>query len=730
MKSTPRRRALEAIASGHEPPPPRHLAADRLPEIFGSKVFNDAVQRQRLPKPVYQALRRTLDTGAELDPNIADAVASAMKDWAIEKGATHYTHWFQPMTGLTAEKHDAFLSPTLEGGAIQEFSGNELILGEPDASSFPSGGVRNTFEARGYTGWDPGSPAFLRDTAYGKTLTIPTVFVSWTGEALDTKTPLLRSCEAIDRQSRRVLGLLGDGKVTKITATIGPEQEYFLVDRMLYNLRPDLAHCGRTLLGAAPAKGQELEDHYFSLIPRRILDFMMDFEHELWALGVPLKTRHGEVAPHQFETAPVFESASMAIDHNMLTMEVLHDVAQRHGMNALVHEKPFARMNGSGKHLNWSLSTDTGDNLLSPGKTPAENQRFMLFLTAIVRAVDLHQDLLRASIAHAGNDHRLGANEAPPAILSVYLGTELQAVVDQLVAGVKPSDAMPPQVSDLQLGVTTLPQLPIDNSDRNRTSPFAFTGNKFEFRAVGSSQTTAFPTTVLNTIVAESLDHLANQIEGRLQGGNPTKVVDAVIAETLAEHKRILFTGDNYSDEWSAEAERRGLLNLRDTPSALAHFATPDNLALFAKYGVLSERETQSRSDVLYQAYLHRLRVEADTLTEMLQTQVLPAVLEFQGRLAGAIASTHSACPELDQSSAKRLLGEIAAGSQSLGSGIEELTQVIAQTPSGLAPAAEYVRDAIIHRMEALRVTSDHLETLVDDELWPLPKYRELLFAH
>jgi len=684
------------------------------------------VQRRRLPRDVYAALRRTLDTGEEMAPGVADAVANAMKDWAIERGASHYTHWFQPMTGLTAEKHDAFLSPTLEGGAIQEFSGKQLILGEPDASSFPSGGVRNTFEARGYTGWDPSSPAFLRETEFGLTLTIPTVFASFTGEALDTKTPLLRSCEALDREARRLLAAIDEPHVKKVIPTVGPEQEYFLVDREFFYLRPDLISCGRTLLGGRPPKGQELEDHYFSQTPKRILNFMMDVEEELWQLGVPIKTRHGEVAPHQFEMAPIFEAATIATDHNMLTMEVMQVVARRHGFEALLHEKPFAGVNGSGKHVNWSMADESGRNLLDPGKTPHENLRFIVVLTAIIRAVDLHQDLLRASIAHAGNDHRLGANEAPPAIISIFLGEELQSVVESLMQG---SSHQPRGGLPLRLGVTTLPPLPIDTSDRNRTSPFAFTGNKFEFRAVGSSQTIAFPVMVINTIVAESLAHLAKELEGK---AHSPETLQSVIRQTLLAHQRILFGGDNYSREWQQEAERRGLLNLIDTPSALERFARPENLELFERFGVLSRRETLSRNEVLHAAYVHRIHVEALSLRNLAATSVLPPALAYQASVANAIAAARAALPALDLSEQETLLRDLVTTIGRLQRAIAALEKAEhAIEHSGETRARTvHVRDTVLPAMAETREACDRLEALVDDVTWPLPKYRELLFAH
>ena len=723
MSVSSRQQALRDISASSPGPTPRSTPGSRLPEHFGSKVFNDAVQRRRLPKAVYKAVRQSLDTGIEMSPEIADAVANAMKDWALEHGATHYTHWFQPMTGATAEKHDAFLSPTLEGGAIQEFSGGDLILGEPDASSFPSGGVRNTFEARGYTGWDPGSPAFIRETQFGATLTIPTVFVSWTGEALDTKTPLLRSCEAIDTASRRLLEVLGEGGARRVSSTVGPEQEYFLVDRRLFHQRPDLVACGRTLIGSRPPKGQELEDHYFGKTPQRVLNLQMDLEQELWQLGVPVKTRHNEVAPHQFESAPVFEAASVATDHNMLTMEILEETAERHGFTCLLHEKPFAGVNGSGKHVNWSIATDDGQNLLEPGDTPHDNLRFMAFLTGIVRAVDEYQDLLRVAIASAGNDHRLGANEAPPAIISMFLGDELQEIVDSLIKGEK---VTPTDDVHVKLGVGTLPRLPRHNSDRNRTSPFAFTGAKFEFRAVGSTQSVAFPAMVINTIVADSVGRLADEIA---KGPSASEV----LRDVLSKHSRILFSGDNYSLEWRQEAERRGLLNLEDTPSALARFTDKKNLDLFERQGVLSARETESRAQILTSAYVDRLLVEALSLRNIAATSVLPAAVEFQRRLAESLTSLRDALPGCDTAAQEELLGRVAELVGDLRPGIVQL-EVERQSVEGEhgdpSDAAEKVRAKLIPAMDRVRAACDHLEEVVDDALWPLPKYRELLFAH
>ncbi|HEX6885054.1 MAG TPA: glutamine synthetase III [Planctomycetota bacterium] len=730
MTTTPRQDALRSIASRDPRPPSGTRARTSLTEVFGSRVFNDSVQRRRLRPDAYQALRRTIDRGEQLDPRIADAVADAMKDWAVEHGATHFTHWFQPMTGLTAEKHDSFLSPVVEGGAIQAFTGKELIKGEPDASSFPSGGTRSTFEARGYTAWDPTSPAFLRVTAYGTTLCIPTAFCSWTGEALDTKTPLLRSCEALDRSARRLLALI-DERPERVFVTLGPEQEYFLVDRELYALRPDLLISGRSLFGARPPKGQELEDHYFRTTPERVLDFMMDLEDELWRLGVPVKTRHNEVAPHQFEMAPLYEHVSLANDHNMLTMELMQIVAERHGLACLLHEKPFAGVNGSGKHNNWSMADERGNNLLDPGHTPHENLRFILCLTAVIRAVDVHQDLLRVSIAHAANDHRLGANEAPPAILSIFLGSELEEVVEGLVSG---GQAKSRARATVQLGVSTLPPIPKDTSDRNRTSPFAFTGNKFEFRAVGASQSIAYPDTFLNTGVAESLDLLADEIEKRSKGaGDRRAVIQEVVRETLAKHQRILFSGDNYSREWEREAARRGLINAKNTPDALALFATEKNLSLFERYSVLSRRETTARSNIFYSAYIHRVVVEALTMVQLGSTAILPAAITYQQRVADSINAARAATSRADLAEEEELLVEVSATLGRMRAALVHLKAAHErlEEKNGDAPAqALHCRDHLLPAMGDLRAQADRLELLVDDALWPLPKYHELLFVH
>ncbi|MFN0243524.1 MAG: glutamine synthetase III [Planctomycetota bacterium] len=703
-----------------------------LPELFGANVFSDSVQRSRLPKSVYEALRRTIETGQELDPHIADAVANAMKDWAIERGATHFTHWFQPMTGLTAQKHDSFIRQLDDGRAVLEFSGKELIKGEPDASSFPSGGIRATFEARGYTAWDPTSPAFLRETPHGATLTIPTAFCSWTGEALDKKTPLLRSCEAIDRQAVRLLHLLGERDVKRVFPTAGTEQEYFLIDRKFYFLRPDLVSCGRTLFGARPPKGQELEDHYFGAISQRVLAFMMDLEHELWKLGIPIKTRHNEVAPSQFELAPIFEQVTVAVDHNMLTMEVLKEVAERHGLYCLLAEKPFAGVNGSGKHNNWSLADNLGNNLLEPGSTPHDNLKFVLFLTTIIRAVDLHQDLLRASVATAGNDHRLGANEAPPAIVSIFVGSQLEEVIHGLIEGRGPRGSAAGS-RELRLGVTTLPPLPRDLADRNRTSPFAFTGNKFEFRAVGASQSCAYPNTILNTIVAESLDYISTEIERRGGTGDRRDVIQGLVRETLGKHNRILFSGDNYSAEWVQEAERRGLFNLRDTPAALAAFSTKANAELFDHYKVFSPRELESRANVQNQMYVHRVNVEALSMRDIAYTSILPAAIEFQKRVADSIASVLAVQPQADLKTQREILGQTSDGIARLKAATDQLSRSrhhAEETKGSASDVARAFRDQVVTTMIAVREAADSLETIIGDDLWPLPKYREMLFLH
>jgi glutamine synthetase len=698
----------------------------RIPEYFGKYVFNARTQKQRLPAPVYEALRKVIDTGAPLTAEIADSVASAMKDWAIENGATHYTHWFQPMTGSTAEKHDSFLKPTADGGALLEFSGSQLFQGEPDASSFPSGGLRATFEARGYTAWDPTSPAFLRCTPEGATLTIPTAFCSWTGAALDKKTPLLRSSQALSKAATRLLQMIGENQVTRASSSGGIEQEYFLIDADFFNLRPDLLACGRTLFGARPYKGQEFDDHYFGNIPSRVLRFMHDLEHELWLLGIPAKTRHNEVAPSQFELAPVYMPISISTDHNMLTMALLKEIAERHGFAALLHEKPFAGLNGSGKHLNWSVADNLGNNLFDPGKTPHENLKFILFMTAVTRGVDLHQDLLRSSIASAANDYRLGANEAPPAIMSIFLGTHLEGIVDSIIAGNIPEGST---TEPLRLGVTSLPELPRDISDRNRTSPLAFTGNRFEFRAVGSNQSPAYPATFLNTILAESLEFLSDTIEAT--GGPSTENIQKVVRETLSKHRRILFSGDNYTAEWSEEAARRGLLELKGTPEALEPLRDPKNEELFNKMGVFTAEELESRWHVQTEIYSNKINVEAMATRDLAMTMLLPAAMEHQKRLAESIHALQAVMGEEDTSPQKETLALVTKTIGDLKNSVDALLKVQERWESDsddLAVQAIGYRNEVLPAMEQVRGAADFLERLVDDSLWPLPKYREMMF--
>ncbi|MGE3174456.1 MAG: glutamine synthetase III [Planctomycetota bacterium] len=689
-------------------------------------VFGLQQMRTRLPEAAYRALKSCMEHGQELDPALADQVANAMKDWASERGATHFTHWFQPMTGATAEKHDSFA--TIEDGRLLlEFSGKALVKGEPDASSFPSGGLRATFEARGYTAWDPTSPAFIRQTTNGATLCIPTAFCSWTGEALDEKTPLLRSSEALSREAVRMLRLLGDPDVSFVYPTLGCEQEYFLVDRDLYLLRPDLIATGRTLLGARPPKGQELEDHYFGSIQPRVLAFMQEVENELWKLGVPVKTRHNEVAPQQYEIAPIFERTTVAADHNMLCMEVLRQVAMRHGFQCLLHEKPFAGINGSGKHNNWSVSTDAGENLLEPGNTPADNMRFMVFLTAVVRAVDLHADLLRGTIAHAGNDHRLGANEAPPAIISIYLGEQLSDVVESIVAGTAGRSER--QRDTMRLGVGTLPTLPRDATDRNRTSPFAFTGNKFEFRAVGSSQATAKPNAILNTIVAESLAVMADAIEQRKQKGL-VAAVDEVVAETLKKHHRVIFNGNGYSAEWHQEAERRGLPNLRNAVDAIGTFCDAKNVKMFERFGVLTAKEAESRMNIQFEAYSKAIAIEGQSCLSMARTMVLPAAQKHQSLVAQSLMAAKGAGVAVDAQ--QRRLANMSALIEQLVARIDDLGAEFEHAEHHEGSPREHAamyRDKVVSSMNRLRETADALEAMVDDDLWPLPKYRELLFV-
>ena len=681
--------------------------------IFGANVFSEAVQRERLPGDTFEKLRATLSSGAALDPELADAVAEAMKAWALEKGATHYTHMFQPLTGSTAEKHDSFFGPAGDGTAIAKFSGSELIQGEPDASSFPTGGVRATFEARGYTAWDPTSPAFILENPNGALLCIPTAFASWTGEALDAKIPLLRSMDALSRSAIRALRLLGDSDSESVFTTVGPEQEYFLIDEQFFFERQDLVTTGRTLFGAQPPKGHELDDHYFGSIPERILACMLETEAELQKLGVPVKTRHNEVAPAQYEIAPVFENSNVGSDHQQLTMQVMQNVARRYGLVCLLHEKPFAGVNGSGKHNNWSMSTDTGHNLMDPGDTPADNVNFLFFCAAVIQAVNKHQGLLRASVANIGQDHRLGANEAPPAIISIFLGAELEKVFEAISSG--EGDPHTP-ASFLNLGAEVLPSLPMHGGDRNRTSPFAFTGNKFEFRAVGASESLAFPNTVLNTIVAEAIDELADALEAKTSGGgDAAEAVIAVVKDSYDANKQILFAGDNYDEEWHAEAERRGLKNLRTTPDALPEVLSEPTVAAFGRYEVLSERELESRYEVWLEQYVIRANIEAETTFSLAKTVILPAALRY--------------LTLIDEAGISALENEVRGAVEDLVGAIGKL-EAANSYPDGVEglELAIYARDNQLPAMAAVREVADRLEKIVADDLWPLPKYEEMLF--
>jgi glutamine synthetase len=697
-----------------------------LKDLFGSCVFNEEVQKARLPKPVFKALQKTIKQGAQLtDSAVADAVASAMKDWALEHGATHFTHLFQPMTGLTAEKHDSFLSPTGTGVALAEFNGKELVKGEPDASSFPSGGIRATFEARGYTGWDPTSPAYIRENPNGATLVIPTVFVSWTGEALDKKTPLLRSMEALSHQALRILRLFGNTEAKKVFTTVGPEQEYFLIDKHFVYARPDLLNCGRTLFGTKPPKGQELEDQYFGTIPERVIACMADAEAEMFRLGVPVKTRHNEVAPSQYEIAPIFEDSNLATDHNQLTMDVLRRTADRYGLACLLHEKPFAGINGSGKHNNWSMSTDSGENLLNPGDNPHENAQFLVFCVAVIRAVAKYPELLRVSVASAGNDHRLGANEAPPAIISIFLGTQLQDVIDQLERSDLKSTK---QGGFMEIGVSILPKLPRDAGDRNRTSPFAFTGNKFEFRAVGSFFSIGGPNVVLNTIVAESIDFIATALEKATAGGKDlNKTIQDLLPGIVKESKKVVFNGDGYTEDWHKEAERRGLPNLKGSVDAFPILIRQDSIDLFGKYKVLSERELQSRYFIYCEKYVKEVTIEADMMVTIAKTMILPAVLRYQAEVAAAVNSTKAA--GVENNAQLEHLRELTSLLSKFQGATASLLEANHHHPDGDAYAhARYIRDTVVPQMAELRTYGDKLETIVADDLWPLPTYREMLF--
>jgi glutamine synthetase len=706
----------------------RKPQSTRASDIYGTLTFSGDVMLKRLPPEIYTTLQRTMRQGLPLDPAIANTVAQAMKEWAIEHGATHYCHWFQPLTGLTAEKHDAFLTPNPDGSAIEKFSGSQLIQGEPDASSFPSGGIRDTYEARGYTAWDATSPAFLWHSANGEcTLCIPTAFVSWTGEALDKKIPLLRSIQAVSEQAMRILKIFGADKgVSHVIMTLGCEQEYFLVDRELFKQRLDLAVCGRTLLGAMPPKGHQLDDHYFGAIPDRVMGYMTEVERRLYQLGVPVKTRHNEVAPGQYEIAPVFENANVAVDHQMITMHVLRTVAHHHGFECLLHEKPFAGVNGSGKHNNWSISTDTGVNLLDPRDETHSNMEFLVFLCAVIRAVDVHADLLRASIASANNDHRLGANEAPPAIMSIYLGDMLTDILDQVERG-ETKKTM--KSGSIDLGAHMLPQIPKHTSDRNRTSPFAFTGNKFEFRAVGATAAVAWPNTVLNTMVAESLDEIATMLEKRLgKSYTPAKlesVVKAVLKELIAKHRRVCFDGDGYSKEWHAEAEKRGLPHLRTTVDAIPALRSKRALELFAKYNVLSHRELKARVEILVEHYVDVVTIEARTLLAMLRTQVVPAALRFQAEAAESVAATQAA--GVESKASQRILRDVVTRMDQLASAIDAIEKVLAHQGGDLDKHAKQLRDQLVPAMLEARKAADGLEQIVPDDLWPLPSYAEML---
>ena len=691
-----------------------------IPNLYGSMVFNDAVMQARLPKDVYKALKKTMTEGTHLELDVANIVANAMKEWAVEKGATHFTHWFQPMTGITAEKHDSFISPQKDGRVIMEFSGKELVKGEPDASSFPSGGLRATFEARGYTVWDLTSYAFIKDG----TLYIPTAFCSYSGEALDKKTPLLRSMEALDRQAMRILRLFGKTDAKRVITTVGPEQEYFLIDKEVYLKRPDLIYTGRTLFGARPPKGQELEDHYFGNIKPRVSAFMKDLEEELWKLGVPAKTKHNEVAPAQHELAPIFDTTNIATDHNHLTMELLKSIANKHGLTCLLHEKPFAGVNGSGKHNNWSISTDTGVNLLEPGDTPYENAQFLLFLVAVIKAVDEYQDLLRVSVASAGNDHRLGANEAPPAIVSMFLGEELTKILEAIENG---TDYHGEEKHQMEIGVTVLPHFPKDTTDRNRTSPFAFTGNKFEFRMLGSAFSIAGPNIVLNTAVAEVLREFADILEASEDfKGDLTKL----IKKTIREHKRIIFNGNNYSDEWVQEAKKRGLSNLKTTVDALPAFISPKSIELFTRHHVFTEAEIRSRYEILLENYTKTLNIEALTMIDMVKKGIIPACISYQNEVM-QLLNSKKAYDGYDCTLEEKLIGKLAGLSARLIKKLESLENDLldAKSQGDALNLARFYRDRVFVSMSELRLVVDELETVVAKKYWPYPTYAEILYS-
>lgn len=698
--------------------------AQSIPEMYGSLVFNDKVMRSKLPKDMYKALKKTIENGTHLELDVANSVAVAMKEWATENGATHYTHWFQPMTNVTAEKHDSFISPTGDGQVIMDFSGKELVKGEPDASSFPSGGLRATFEARGYTAWDPTSPAFIKD----KTLYIPTAFCSYSGEALDKKTPLLRSMDVLNKEAVRILHILGNKEVRHINTTVGPEQEYFLVDKDLYKKRKDLIFCGRTLLGASAPKGQEMEDHYFGALKPRVAAYMHELDEELWKLGIPAKTKHNEVAPAQHELAPVFDTTNVAVDHNQLTMEIMKKVADKHNMVCLLHEKPFEGINGSGKHNNWSMSTDTGVNLLDPGKTPAENTQFLVFLVAVIKAVDDYADLLRVSVASAGNDHRLGANEAPPAIVSIFLGDELTDILKSIENDTFFNNKHAVQ---MDIGAKVLPHFTKDTTDRNRTSPFAFTGNKFEFRMLGSATSVANPNIVLNLAVAEVLSEFSAALKD-VPEEEMESAVHALLKKTIEDHKRIIFNGNGYTDEWVEEAEKRGLYNLKTTPDALPHFVDEKNIELFTKHGIFTKEELFSRYEIWLENYYKTINIESNTLAEMIQKQVIPSVFTYVEKLADTAAVKKSVVADVSVASEAALISKLSTLADTMTKDLETLkadtAKALAASDDVLACAKAY-QENVLSDMETLRKSADEAEALIPDELLPYPTYDELLFS-
>lgn len=692
-------------------------------EFFGCKVFDDRVMKANLSAKVYQSLRKTIDEGAKLDISVANAVAAAMKDWAVANGATHYTHWFQPLTGVTAEKHDSFISPSPDGGVIMEFSGKELIKGEPDASSFPSGGLRATFEARGYTAWDPTSPAFIKDG----TLYIPTAFCSYSGEALDKKTPLLRSMETLDKEATNLLHIIGNKEVRHVNTTVGPEQEYFLVDKELYKQRKDLVFCGRTLIGAPAPKGQEMEDHYFGALKPRVAAYMHDLDVELWKLGIPAKTKHNEVAPAQHELAPVFDTTNVAVDHNQLTMEVMKKVADKHGLVCLLHEKPFEGINGSGKHNNWSMITDTGVNILDPGKTPAENTQFLIFLTAVIKAVDEYADVLRISVASAGNDHRLGANEAPPAVVSVFLGDELTEILKSIENGEYFAGSRAVQ---MDIGAKVLPHFVKDNTDRNRTSPFAFTGNKFEFRMLGSEASVANPNIILNTAVAECVHQFAEQLKD-VPDDKMDDAIHELIRKTITDHKRVIFNGNGYTDEWIEEAEKRGLYNLKSTPDALPQWIADKNIELFTKYHIFTKEEIESRYEIWLETYSKILNIESNTMVEMVQKDFLPSVFAYIDKIAATAVAKKSVVADVSTASEGKLIKELSQLADEISTGLDTLKADTAKalaTEDPLANAKAY-QTVVLSDMETLRKSVDAAEVLIPDALLPYPTYDKLLFS-